>query len=167
MPVDATNDATRKFGTLQYLPSKNATGLATDGTGADALISLVYGLHAPYRAGPGVAWMMNSTTASVVRQLKDPNGRYIWTDGLQAGEPAMLLGYPVGIDENMPDLGAGNYPIAFGNWRAGYRIVDRLGTRILRDPFSDKPFVHFYTTKRVGGTVADSNAIKLLKCATS
>lgn len=167
VPVLGTGDATRKFGTLQYLPSKNATGLATDGTGADALISLVYGLRAPYRAGPGVAWMMNSTTASIVRQLKDPNGRYVWTDGLQAGEPAMLLGYPVGIDENMPDLGAGNYPIAFGNWRLGYRIVDRLGTRVLRDPYSEKPFVQFYTTKRVGGTVADSNAIKLLKCATS
>lgn len=169
MTNDKSNaaDATRPFGTVQYLVSKNATGLATDGTGADALISLVYALRAPYRAGPGVAWMMNSTTASVVRQLKDPNGRYVWSDGLQAGEPAMLLGYPVGIDENMPDLGAGNYPIAFGNWRSGYRIVDRLGTRILRDPFSEKPFVHFYTTKRVGGIIADSNAIKLLKCTVS
>jgi HK97 family phage major capsid protein len=164
-PIVATGDATRDFGSLQYVPSKNANSLPADGTGADSLIGLVYSLKGPYRVGPGVAWMMNSTTASVVRTLKDPNGRYVWTDGLQAGEPARLLGYPVGIDENMPDLGANNYPIAFGNWQLGYRIVDRIGIRMLRDPFTDKPNVQFYTTKRIGGCVADSNAIKLLKCA--
>jgi HK97 family phage major capsid protein len=165
--VASSIDAERPFGTLQYLPSGAASGLPTDGHGADYLISLVYGLRAPYRAGPGVAWMMNSTTASVVRKLKDPSGRFVWTDGIQAGEPSILLGYPVGIDENMPDMGTNSFPIAFGNWALGYRIVDRLGVRMLRDPFSDKPFVHFYTTKRVGGCLADSNAIKLLKCAES
>lgn len=163
--TSAHADAVRDFGTLQYFASGAVGGLPTDGTGADSLISMVYGLKAPYRAGPGVAWMMNSTTAAVVRKLKDPDGRYLWTDGLQAGEPAILLGYPVGIDDNMPDVGANNYPIAFGNWKLGYRIIDRMGVRILRDPYTEKPFVHFYTTKRVGGCVADSNAIKLLKCA--
>lgn len=166
-PTAATKDAVRDFGTLQYFPTGAAANFKTDGTGPDVLIDMVYGLRSPFRVGPGVAWMMNSTTASVIRKFKDAEGRYIWTDGLKAGEPAILHGYPVAIDENMPDLGAGSFPVAFGNWRLGYRIVDRMGTRVLRDPLSNKPFVHFYTIKRVGGAVADSDAIKLLKCATS
>ncbi|HEY8947390.1 MAG TPA: phage major capsid protein [Rhizomicrobium sp.] len=163
-PVDTAADAVRAFGTIQYLKTGGAAGFA-DADPGDALIDLVYSLRPSYRAGPGVAWMMNSTTAGVVRKIKDEQGRYMWQDNLQSGQPPSLLGYPVGIDVNMPDLGANNFPIAFGNWQLGYRILDRLGTRILRDPYSDKPFVHFYTTKRVGGNVADSNAIKLLKCA--
>jgi len=159
-----TADASRAFGQLQYVGTGNGAGFASTDPG-DALINMVYALKAPYRAGPGVAWMMNSTTASVVRQFKDNQHRYLWQESIQAGQPSTLLGYPVAIDENMPDLGSGALPVAFGNWKLGYRIVDRLGTRVLRDPYTNKPFVQFYTTKRVGGSVADSNAIKLLKCA--
>jgi len=164
----ATDDDTRPFGTMQYVP----TGVAADlndvsNNGVDALINLVYAVRPSYRAGPGVGWMMNSTTASKVRKLKDNDDRYLWQESTQAGQPPMLLGYPVAMEENMPTVSANAFPIAFGNWRRGYRIVDRLGTRILRDPYTDKPFVHFYLTKRVGGGMADSNSIKLLKVATS
>jgi len=156
-------DAARPYGTIQYLKTGAAANFAATDPG-DTLISLVYALKAGYRAGPGVAWMMNSTTASIVQQFKDSQHRYLWTNGLAAGQPSMLLGYEVAIEENMPDVGAGAFPIAFGNWKLGYRIVDRLGTRILRDPYSDKPFVHFYATKRVAGAMADTSAIKFLKC---
>ena len=79
----------------------------------------------------------------------------------------MLLGYPVEFDENMPDIGANKFPIGFGDWKRGYLINDRLPVRVLRDPYTNKPFVHFYTTKRVGGGILDFNAIKLLKIGTS
>lgn len=161
----AAADAARAFGTLQFSVTGAANGFATDDP-ADCLINLIYSLRAPYRAGPGVAWLMNSKTASIIRQFKDAQGRYVWSEALVAGQPSVLLGYPVAIDENMPDVAANSFAIAFGNWKLGYRIVDRLGVRMLRDPYSQKPFVFFYTTKRVGGCVADSNAIKLLKCST-
>ncbi|ODR94221.1 hypothetical protein AUC69_03475 [Methyloceanibacter superfactus] len=163
-----TADATRAFGVLQYVASGVAADI-NDGThnGVDALTDLVYALKPAYRQGPGVGWMMNSTLAGKCRKLKSlgDTAQYLWTESTQAGQPPMLLGYPVAIDENMPNVGANTFPIAFGNWRRGYRIVDRLGTRVLRDPFTNKPNVMFYLTKRVGGCVADSNAIKLLKCA--
>jgi HK97 family phage major capsid protein len=118
--------------------------------------------------GPGVGWMMSSTVASKIRKLKSlgDTSNYLWQESAQAGQPAMLLGYPVAIDEGRPNVGANSLPIAFGNWRRGYRIVDRLGTRILRDPYTNKPKVNFYLTKRVAGAVADFKAIKFLKCAT-
>jgi len=170
-PVALTADAARPFGTIQYVKTGKADGFAAldvdnEVSPADAMVNLLYSLRRPYRSGAGqVAWLMNSTTAQVIRKFKDGRGDYIWQDSLQAGEPAMLLGYPVAIDENMPDIGAGAFPVAFGNWWLGYRIVDRtLGFRILRDPYTDKPNVFFYATKRVAGSVADSNAIKLLKC---
>jgi HK97 family phage major capsid protein len=161
-------DGTRAFGTIQYMKSTVADALfPTTGSVSptDILTDLVYSLRAPYRAGPGVAWLMNSLTAGSIRKLVDGFGKPLWAEGLQAGLPPLLLGYPVAIDENMPDIEANACPVAFGNWRLGYRIVDRLGIRMLRDPYTAKPFVYFYTTKRVGGAVADSNAIKLLKCA--
>lgn len=144
-----------------------ATGVAADlddGThnGGDALIDLMYSLNAGYRKNG--TWMMNSATAGKVRKFKDDQGRYLWQQGLAAGQPSIMLGYPVAIDENMPDVGANQFPIAFGDFRSGYLIVDRMGVRILRDPYTNKPYVHFYTTKRVGGGVLDMKAIKLLKC---
>ncbi|MGH6924586.1 MAG: phage major capsid protein [Propylenella sp.] len=161
-------DDARPFGTLQYVP----TGVAADindgsNNGTDALTNLVYAVKPAYRAGPGVGWMMNSTLAGKIRKLKDTDGNYLWQRSLAEGQPERLLGYPVVIDENMPNVGANTFPVAFGNWRRGYRIVDRLGTRVLRDPYTNKPNVLFYLTKRVAGSAADFNAIKLLKCATS
>lgn len=161
-----TSDATRAFGVLQYVPS-GVAGALSDAThnGGDALIDVVYALRAGYRRN--ARWLMNSQTAGVVRKLKtsDDFAQYLWINSIAPGQPPTLLGYPVEFDENMPNIGAGEFPIAFGDWKRGYLINDRIGIRILRDPFTNKPFVHFYTTKRVGGGMLDSNAIKLLKIA--
>ena len=157
-------DATRAFGQLQYVPSKVAAALSDNShNGGDVLIDLVYTLKAKYRAN--ARWLMNSATAGIVRKLKDGEDRYLWQQALTEGQPSLLLGYPVEIDEGMPDIGADKFPIAFGDFLRGYLITDRQGVRILRDPFSNKPYVHFYSTKRVGGGLLDSNAIKLLKIA--
>lgn len=132
---------------------------------ADAIVDLVYALGARYRANG--TFVMNSKTAGAVRKLKDGDGRFMWSDGLAAGEPARLMGYPVLIAEDMPDIAAGSFSIAFGDFHAGYTVAERPDLRILRDPFSAKPHVLFYATKRVGGDVSDFAAIKLLKFAAS
>ena len=111
--------------------------------------------------------MLNSKTAGLVRKLKDADGRFLWSDGLAADEPARLMGYPVLIAEDMPDVSSGSHAIAFGDFNAGYTIAERPEVRILRDPFSAKPNVLFYATKRVGGDVSDFAAIKLLKFSVS
>ena len=132
---------------------------------ADELVDFSYSLPAPYRAN--ASWLMNSLTGAKLAKLKNSDGDYIWREGLVAGQPATLLGRPVEFDENMPASTAGLLPIAFGDFRAGYLINDRLGTRILRDPYTNKPFVQFYVTRRVGGGVQDPNAIRLIKMAAS
>ena len=108
---------------------------------------------------------MNSATLAEVRKLKAADGSFLWQPGLMEGQPNRLLGYPVVEAEDMPDIAGDAFPIAFGNFRAGYLIAERSATAILRDPFTNKPFVHFYATKRIGGQVLDSDAIKLLKIA--
>ena len=110
---------------------------------------------------------MNSKTAGAVRKMKDADGRFMWSDGLALGEPSRLMGYPVLVAEDMPDIGANAYAVAFGDFHAGYTVVERPDLRILRDPFSAKPNVLFYASKRVGGDVTDFTAIKLLKFAVS
>jgi HK97 family phage major capsid protein len=132
---------------------------------ADGLITFMYGLAAPYRQN--ATWLMSSVTAAQVMLLKDGQGNYLWRESFAAGQPPTLLGRPVEFDEGMPAIGAGTFPIAFGDFKSGYLINDRLGTRILRDPFTNKPFVMFYATKRVGGGVRDPRAIRLLKIAAS
>jgi HK97 family phage major capsid protein len=132
---------------------------------ADAIIDLVYALNAEYRAG--ATFVMNSKTAGAVRKMKDADGRFLWSDGLAAGEPARLMGYPVLIAEDMPDIASDALAIAFGDFGSGYTIAERPDLRVLRDPFSAKPHVLFYATKRVGGDVSDFAAIKLLKFAVS
>ena len=152
------------WGKLGYI----ATGAAGDfdiSKPADAIIELVYSLGAQYRAN--ASFVMNSKTAGAVRKMKDADGRFLWSDGLAAGEPARLMGYPVLIAENMPDINAGTFAIAFGDFAAGYTIAERPDLRVLRDPFSAKPHVLFYATKRVGGDVSDFAAIKLLKFGTA
>ncbi|MDO5704106.1 MAG: phage major capsid protein [Paracoccus sp. (in: a-proteobacteria)] len=128
---------------------------------ADDLIELVYALAAEYRAN--AAFVMNSKTAAAIRKMKDGEGRYVWTDQFAAGQPALLLGYPVMISEDMPDLDSTAAPVAFGDFRTAYTVVERPDLRVLRDPFSAKPHVLFYATKRVGGGVTDFRAVKLLK----
>ncbi len=150
------------WGNLGYV----ATGAAGDFNAtdpADAIVDLVYALDAPYRAN--ASFVMNSKTAGAVRKMKDVDGRFLWSDGLAAGEPARLMGYPVLIAEDMPDIAADADAIAFGDFAAGYTVAERPDLRILRDPFSAKPHVLFYATKRVGGDVSDFSAIKLLKFA--
>jgi HK97 family phage major capsid protein len=158
------NDATRTFGQLQYIVT--GTSGAWPGTNPmDKLVELVHALRAPYRQG--ATWVMNSTTLSVIRRFKTIDGQFLWNPSLVAGQPDTLLGYPVVEAEDMPDVSANSLSIAFGNFRAGYLIAERAETQILRDPFSNKPYVHFYATKRVGGIVSNSEAIKLLKFGTS
>ncbi|HIP24714.1 MAG TPA: phage major capsid protein, partial [Rhodobacteraceae bacterium] len=152
------------WGNLGYV----ATGAAGDFAAvdqADAVVDLVYALNAQYRAN--ASFVMNSKTAGAVRKMKDVDGRFLWSDGLAAAEPARLMGYPVLIAEDMPDIAADAMAIAFGDFGAGYTVAERPDLRILRDPFSAKPHVLFYATKRVGGDVSDFAAIKLLKFAVS
>jgi HK97 family phage major capsid protein len=158
-PSSAALDATRPFGTLQYVGTGDAADLGD--TIELVLIDLVHSLKAGYRQG--ASWVMNSATLAQVRKLKTNDGAFLWQPGLVDGQPDRLLGYPVVEAEAMPDVAAGKCPIAFGNFRAGYLIAEHSATAILRDPFTNKPFVHFYATKRVGGQVLDSAAIKLLK----
>ncbi|MEP5632266.1 MAG: phage major capsid protein [Tateyamaria sp.] len=148
------------WGNLGYVPT-GVDGVVT----ADAIIELVYALGATYRAN--ASFVMNSKTAGLVRKLKDNDGRFLWSDGLAAGQPAVLMGYPVLVAEDMPDAASGADAIAFGDFAAGYTVAERPDLRILRDPFSAKPHVLFYATKRVGGDVSDFAAIKLLKFATA
>ncbi|MFN3867622.1 MAG: phage major capsid protein [Hyphomicrobiaceae bacterium] len=127
----------------------------------DKLIDLVYAVKAAYRAN--AHFVMNRTTQSQVRKLKDGDGTYIWQPSTEPGQSPTLHGFPVMEAEAMPDIAAGSHAVAFGDFRRGYLIVDRVGIRVLRDPYSSKPYVLFYTTKRVGGGVQDFDAIKLLK----
>jgi HK97 family phage major capsid protein len=157
--VSTLDDAARAFGALLYTGSGDATGLGD--TIELTLIDLVHKMKAGYRQG--ASWVMNSTTLAEIRKLRTSDGAMLWQPGLVEGQPDRLLGYSIVEAEDMPDVGAGAFPIAFGNFKAGYLIAERSATSILRDPFTNKPFVHFYATKRVGGQVLDSAAIKLLK----
>ncbi|MUO86756.1 phage major capsid protein [Agrobacterium vitis] len=164
VPNSADGDLTRPFGTFQFIKTGAAGGFAATNPG-DTLIDLVYSLKAVYRAGPNVGWQMNSATAGTVRKFKDGQGNYLWQESMSQGQPAMLCGYPVWENEDMPDIAANALPIAFGNWNKGYLIVDRMGTKILRDPYTKPGWLRLYISKRVGGAPADTKAIKLLKIA--
>ena len=161
--MSSASDATRTFGSLQYVPSGAAGDFAANPQ--DKLIDLVQTLRAPYRQG--AAWVMNAATLARIRKFKTSDGAFLWTPGLAVGQPATLLGYPVVESEDMPDIAANSLSVAFGNFKAGYLIAERSETAILRDPYSNKPFVNFYAVKRVGGCVSNSEAIKILKFAAS
>ena len=136
----------------------NALTLGSDPAGL--LIEMTYALGAPYRAN--AAFVMNSRIAMEIRKLRDTEGRFIWADSLAAGQPARLLGYPVVICEDMHDFGSAKVGVAFGDFAAAYTIAERPELRVLRDPFSAKPHVLFYATKRVGGGLTDPRAVKFL-----
>ncbi|WP_372840195.1 phage major capsid protein [Phaeovulum sp.] len=152
------------WGSLGYVATGNNGDFATINA-SDAIVDLVYSLDAEYRANG--TFVMNSKTAGAVRKMKDADGRFLWSDSLQAGEPSRLMGYPVLIAEDMPDIASGTYAMAFGDFKYGYTVAERPDLRVLRDPFSAKPHVLFYASKRVGGDVSDFAAIKLLKFAAS
>ena len=159
--VTDESDDVRAFGSLQYVPS----GVAGDFSGADVLVDLVHTLRPAYRQG--AAFVMNSATLAQIRKFKTADGAFLWQPSLASGQPATLLGYPVVEAEDMPDIAADSLAIAFGNFRAGYLIAERRATHILRDPFTNKPFVHFYATRRVGGQLMNSEAIKLMQFSAS
>jgi HK97 family phage major capsid protein len=150
-------------GTIERVKTGVNGGFAAAPAGGDVLIDALYGLKGPYRAN--ASWFMNRATTKAVRKLKDSDGSYLWAPGIAAGQPATVLGYAVAAFEDMPNPATGSLSIAVGDMRAAYQIVDRLGVRILRDPFSAKPYVEFYTTKRVGGDVVNFEAIKLIEFA--
>lgn len=158
-PTSTAEDGVRAFGSIQYIGSGNATGF--DSAPDSRLVDLIHTMKSGHRQG--ASFVMNSATLAEVRKLKTADGAFLWQPGLVAGQPDRLLGYPVVEAEDMPDIAAGSYPIAFGNFRHGYLIAESGPTQILRDPYTNKPFVHFYATKRIGGQVLDSAAIKLLK----
>lgn len=157
-PMTADADKTRAFGTLQSIATAAATAFT-----ADELMKLLYGLRKKYRRG--ASWMMNNNSLFYTRTLKDSEGNYIWRPGIELDQPSRLLGYGIAENEQMPDIAADATPITFGNFKRGYYIVDRMGTRMLRDPYTNKPYVGFYTTKRTGGMLVDSNAIKVMTMA--
>jgi HK97 family phage major capsid protein len=161
LPAKVPNSAWT-WGSLGYVASGAAADFPTTNA-VDCIVNLVYALEAPYRAK--ATFVMNSKTAGAVRKMKDADGRFMWADGLAVAEPPRLMGYPVLICEDMPDIAANAHAIAFGDFAAGYTIAERTDLRILRDPFSAKPHVLFYATKRVGGDISDYAAIKLLKFA--
>jgi HK97 family phage major capsid protein len=152
------------WGKLGYVAT-GAAGAFADDDPSDALVDLVYTLKAGYRQNG--RFVMNRRTQAAIRKFKDADGNYVWLPPAQPGGAASLLGFPVTEVEDMPDIGANAYAVAFGDFRRGYLVVDRIGVRVLRDPYSAKPYVLFYTTKRVGGGVQDFDAIKLLKFAAS
>jgi HK97 family phage major capsid protein len=157
-------NASWAWGQLGYVPTGATADFAATNP-SDCIVDLVYALDASYRTN--ASFVMNSKTAGAVRKMKDADGRFLWADGLSQEQPARLMGYPVLVAEDMPDIAANAYAIAFGDFQAGYTVAERPDLRILRDPFSAKPNVLFYASKRVGGDVTDFAAIKLLKIAVS
>ncbi len=152
------------WGNLGYIP----TGVSADFDNAnpsDSLVDLIYSVKSGYRAN--AHWVMNRSTQAEIRKIKDADGNYIWQPSERAGVSPTLMNIPIAESEDMPDIATDSFSIAFGDFRRGYLIVDRQGIRILRDPYSSKPYILFYTTKRVGGGVQDFDAIKLLKFGTS
>lgn len=157
-------ESTWSWGNIGYTAT-GVSGALPAANPSDILIDTIYSLKAGYRQNGN--WVMNRKTQAVVRKLKDAQGNYLWTPPATVGAQATFMGFPLVEAEDMPDIAAAATPIAFGNFQRGYLVVDRMGVRILRDPYSAKPYVLFYTTKRVGGGVQDFNAIKLLKFSVS
>ena len=160
----AVANASYSWGNIGYIASGGSSDFASSNP-SDALIDLVHALKRQYRGG--ATWMMNDLTLAKIRKFKDGNGLYMWQPNLQLGQVGVLLGYPVATDDFMSDVGANAYPIAFADFRRAYVIVDRRGTVVTRDNLTSKPYVKFWTTRRVGGGIQNFEAIKLLKIATS
>lgn len=157
----ATADASRTWGQMEHIATGVSANFAAS-TPTDQIFDLVYALKAGYRTG--ASFMMPKAVLGKIRKFKETTtNAYIWQPGLQAGQPSKLLDYPLVESEDMPALAGSSLSMAFGNFKRGYLIVDRLGIRVLRDPYTAKPYVKFYTTARVGGAVVDFEAIKFMK----
>jgi HK97 family phage major capsid protein len=152
------------WGNLGYTAT-GVSGALPASNPSDVLVDTVFSLKAGYRQN--ASWVLNRKTQGTIRKLKDVNGEYLWQPSAVAGGRSTLMGFPVVEAEDMPNIGANSTSVAFGDFSRGYLIADRVGVRVLRDPYSAKPYVLFYTTKRVGGGVQDFDAIKLLKFGVS
>jgi HK97 family phage major capsid protein len=159
-PTAATPDSTRPWGTIEHVATGNA-GAFPSSNPADVLMDVIYALKATYRQG--AMWACPKEVLGEIRKMKDSDGQYLWRPGLSEGEPSRLLDYAIIESEDIPALAAGSLSVAFGNFSRAYQIVDRIGIRVLRDPFTSKPYVKFYTTTRVGGAVIDYEALKFVK----
>ncbi|ATQ67154.1 MULTISPECIES: phage major capsid protein [Methylosinus] len=157
-------DASWNWGNIGYIATGVSGGFAASNP-SDALFNLVYALRAGYRQNG--KFVMNRQTQSTIRKFKSTSGEYLWAPPASLDASATLLNFPVVEAEDMPNVGADSLSVAFGDFVRGYIVVDRLGVRVLRDPYSAKPYVLFYTTKRVGGGVQDFEAIKLMKFGVS
>jgi HK97 family phage major capsid protein len=162
LDYDPIAESAWEWGKLGFVLS-GADGGFPEENPSDPLVDLVYALKAGYRQNG--TFVMNRRSQAEVRKLKDESGNYLWAPPATAGGQATLMGFPVAEAEDMPDIDDDSFSIAFGDFRRGYLVVDRMGVRVLRDPYSAKPYVLFYVTKRVGGGVADFDAIKLMKFA--
>lgn len=163
-PTAATVDASRAWGTLEHL-NTGANGAFRTRSGdvnpVDDLMNVVYALKAGFRQN--ASWMTSRAVLREARKLKDGQGNFIWQPAATAGQPSALLGFPIVEAEDMPALGTGSLSMAFGDFREGYQIVDRIGLSVLRDPYTQYPFVAFKFRKRVGGGVVNFEAIKFLR----
>ncbi|WP_439572627.1 phage major capsid protein [Phreatobacter sp.] len=162
-PTAATADASRPWGTFEHVGTGTSAGFGAGANGSDKLIDLVYAVKSAYRNG--ASFLMSRATVGAVRKLKDGQGNYLWQPSLNVLAGGTLLGFPIAEGEDMPAIGASSLSIAFGNFREAYQIVDRIGIRVLRDALTNKPYVGFYTTKRVGGGAISFEALKFLRFA--
>lgn len=158
----ATADSSRAFGTLQYIPSLLAAAMPAS---ADTFYDVIYALRARYRAN--ARWVTSKLLVAALRKYKDSTNNYLWQPSLVAGEPSTFMGYPIVEAEDMPAVAAGAFPIAFGDFKEGYLIADRVGMRMTRDEITSPGFIKFYVRRRVGGKLRNTQAIKLLKIAAS
>ncbi len=167
LAYDMVDNASHAWGKIGFVKSGNASGFAASTTTvspADALIDLYFALKSGYRNA--AAWLMSDKTMATVRKFKDAEGAFVWAPPTAAAPVPTILGKPVYTDDFMPDVGSNKFPILFGDFARTYLIVDRFGIRILRDPYTRKPFVHFYTTKRVGGGIVNFESAKAMKIST-
>lgn len=161
---DIVANASYEWGKIGYVASGAAADFATTNP-SDKLVDLIHALKAKYRANGN--FLLNDLTLAKIRKFKDGQGNYLWQPSFQMGQPDRLSGYPVAVSDNMPDVAADAYAVAFGDFNAGYQIVDRRGVKVLADPYTTKGVTTFYTTKRCGGDVVNFEAIKVLKIAAS
>ena len=159
----STADSSRAFGTLQYIASAQAAAMPTS---PDVFFDMIYSLRARYRAN--ATWVTSTAVLATIRKYKEATtNAYMWQPALAAGQPSSFAGFPMVEAEDMPAVGAGTFPLAFGDFREGYLICDRVGMRMTRDEITTPGYVKFYIRKRVGGVLRNTQAIKLLKIAAS
>lgn len=151
-----TNAAKHPWGAIKTVTSGGASTITADG-----LIDLVYSLPAAYASN--ARFILNRKTLAIIRKLKDGQGNYLWQPSFVAGQPSTILGYPVVEVADMPDVDANAIALMFGDFSQGYMVLDRVGIRVLRDPYTNKPHISFYTTKRVGGGLLNPDCLKALK----